>query len=519
MHESTPSQTSTAQGESRKLLPTTLLLAALLALSFQGSRGLYESTEGRYARCAQETLQSGSLLEPMLNGEHHWSKPPLAYLPIAAGIHLFGNNAWGARGFQGILFLLAVLAVYAAGRELWNPGTGALAALVYATSPFIIGAANTVSTDNLLVLFEAVAVACYWRAVRHRDQRYMVLAWTALAFAFLTKGPVALFPLLGILPAHYHLRRVGANPPRLASLPGLTAFFTIGLSWYVLEILRHPDLLDRWLVHETLDRFATDEYRRNAEFHKAFTIYSPILLFGTGPWAILLAWKRNALGITKGTFTNWRAWCPTPEATYLLTAIFIPLLLLMISQSRLPLYALALFPPIALALGRGLARTIANHTFAERTVLIIAITLSAILLPIKGASAWYPSRRDMGQLAQNLRPVLAEYPQASMLLLYNEPLNGLEYYLNRPIPMHPLPTADSPEEGENRGPIEAGTLVLARTKHLRSFSMFLPDGALNKVYQDRNWTLVQVKQTIDIQKQFDALHAAAADTEKTAWRE
>ncbi|NLF56030.1 MAG: hypothetical protein GX580_00150, partial [Candidatus Hydrogenedens sp.] len=62
-----------------------LLLAVVLGFAFQGSRGLYESTEGRYTECARQSMAAGSLLEPVLNGEHHWTKPPLTYIVIAAG--------------------------------------------------------------------------------------------------------------------------------------------------------------------------------------------------------------------------------------------------------------------------------------------------------------------------------------------------------------------------------------------------------------------------------------------------
>lgn len=53
-----------------------VLLALLASFLFQGSRGLYEPTEGRYAECARETLLSGYLFDPLLNGAYHWSKPP-----------------------------------------------------------------------------------------------------------------------------------------------------------------------------------------------------------------------------------------------------------------------------------------------------------------------------------------------------------------------------------------------------------------------------------------------------------
>ena len=52
-----------------------LLLVGGLALAgtvaFQGSRGLFETTEGRYAECARETMASGDYDDPILNGQPH----------------------------------------------------------------------------------------------------------------------------------------------------------------------------------------------------------------------------------------------------------------------------------------------------------------------------------------------------------------------------------------------------------------------------------------------------------------
>jgi len=53
---------------SYKLLFAALLLWSLgIGLSFQGARGLFETTEGRYAECAREMVASGNYMEPTLD--------------------------------------------------------------------------------------------------------------------------------------------------------------------------------------------------------------------------------------------------------------------------------------------------------------------------------------------------------------------------------------------------------------------------------------------------------------------
>jgi len=472
-------------------------LAVLVGFFFQGSRGLYESTEGRYAQCAKETLESGNFLEPVLDGAPHWTKPPLAYMPIAAGIAVLGNNAWGARIFQSVFFVLTVFLVYVAGREMWGARAGAMAALIYATSPFTAGAASTVSTDNLLTLFECAAVAAFWIAMRRGRPVCVMLTWVALALAFLTKGPVGLIPLTGMVPAYVMLRREGATVPHFFPFSGVLTFLALGLSWYVLEIILHPELLDIWLIHETLGRLTSDEFHRNAEFHKIFTLYLPIVLFGTGPWAFLLLYRRRAGG------TRWKAlrnWGDRAAWTYVFAGFLIPLALFSASHSRLPLYLLPLFIPMTLAMGKAFSLLVETGRYRLRTVTTIACVAALIFVTVKAGAAYYPSRKNMAQLAVGLRPALEAHPGMPFVLLADEPLNGLEFYLNRRIPLRTFPnlSKDVSIAQDDMDLLAADTLVLLRRKHLRVAAPFLPAGSLTVLYEDPFWGLVALKQPVSI---------------------
>ena len=88
-------------------------LAAFLAVcaAFMGNmnRGLMETTEGRYAECAREMVETGNYLEPTLNYAPHWTKPPMAYWSMAAGIKILGNTEAGVRLASGLAFLILVI--------------------------------------------------------------------------------------------------------------------------------------------------------------------------------------------------------------------------------------------------------------------------------------------------------------------------------------------------------------------------------------------------------------------------
>ena len=88
-----PAGTVTARRSANwKSLALVAAFAFVNAAAFQGSRGLYETTEGRYAECARETMLTGDWDDPVLDGHPHWSKPPLTYAAIMAGTRLCGNS-------------------------------------------------------------------------------------------------------------------------------------------------------------------------------------------------------------------------------------------------------------------------------------------------------------------------------------------------------------------------------------------------------------------------------------------
>ena len=104
----------------RWLLCIAVLVSLLLGIAFQGSRGLFESTEGRYAEVARETMATGDLDDPILNARTHWTKPFLTYVAIMAGIKVFGPNTWGVRAYLVPAWMIVVAGVGWAGTVIWN---------------------------------------------------------------------------------------------------------------------------------------------------------------------------------------------------------------------------------------------------------------------------------------------------------------------------------------------------------------------------------------------------------------
>jgi 4-amino-4-deoxy-L-arabinose transferase len=420
-----------------------LALAAAVAFSFQGSRGLYETTEGRYAQSALEMIQQGRYLEPTLGGRPHWTKPPLAYWAIAAGIGVAGANGWGVRLSNAFVFCATALLVAAAGAALWDPTTGLVAGLVYVSSLFPAAAAGVVSTDTLLAFWELLAVVLYLRAWRAEEpateRRSIRVMWLVWGLAFMTKGPPALLPLLAIAAFGRLTRR---RPPLLDPV-GLAAFAVVAFSWYAWVSAQHPGLLRYFVGDEVIGRAFSNEFRRNPQWYKPFVIYLPVLVLGQGVWLLTGARVpfREGLSSPRAIWSRLRR---GDAASFLLLWLLLPLAVLWISSSRLPLYVLPLYAPIALAVGRALVRW--NGEAAARRALALAVPSALAIVLLKGVAAYAAPRSesDMWPVYSAVRRE-AGSAAADYRAFDEEKLYGLQFYLGgelRRVSRVPEPWAD-----------------------------------------------------------------------------
>ncbi|NIA20429.1 MAG: phospholipid carrier-dependent glycosyltransferase [Anaerolineaceae bacterium] len=407
-----------------------LAVAVAVGLSFQGTRGLYETTESRYAECAREMLETGNWLVPQLDGKPHWTKPPLSYWAIAGGMALLGVNEWGARLAGAAAFILSVWVIMQLGALLWDRPVGWLAGLIYATAPFVAGAANTISTDTLLTLWMLLVVFAYWKARRsvsggRSGRTWVLLLWVFAGLAFMTKGPPALLALLVVAVSHLIDCRQGRPVPRLLWPWGLPAFLIVGLGWYVWAALTHPGLVGYWLGDEVVGRIGTDEFGRNTEWYKPLLIYLPPLAVGLGLWVVVAAGPvfRQARSLWRdGIMTGLR---DRPALRFHLLWIVVPLVVLSVSRSRLPLYVLPLLPAVALVLARCLVAGCSLPRL-RRVAIVVGVLSMVLVIGGKAATAYLPSAKDERLLYEVVQKHAGR--QVQVINCTNRELYGLEFY-------------------------------------------------------------------------------------------
>ena len=375
----------------------TAALATVLALAFLGSRGIWDPDEGRYTNVALNMLDSGDWLNPRRNDEvGHWTKPPLTYWAIASSVAVFGANTWAARLPAALSYLLSVWLAWRIAARL-APGSQHAAAVAYATMLFPFGASQLITTDYLLSAWTTLAM---WAFVEARfapaphPRWWIALMWIALALAFVTKGPAGLFPLPVVLLFDFLLP--GRRGHRVLQWSGVVLFALLALPWYLAVFHGNPGLFEYFVGDELVNRMTTGEFGRHAEWYGWIEIYVPTLIVGTLPWTPTL-WRW-----TRGLPAMVRPWWRDPErrqrdAQWLLLALWLllPLLVFCVARSRMPLYLLPLFVPMAVIVAMQWAREGRGLPSWRKLLLWVLLLLLA-----KAATAYWPTHKNAQAWAQ-----------------------------------------------------------------------------------------------------------------------
>ncbi len=413
----------------RKLQPHVLVavVALMLAFAFLGARGIWDPDEGRYTNVGLVMLDSGDWLNPMRNHETgHWTKPPMTYWAIAASVGTFGRNEWAARLPSALSYLACVWLVWLIARRL-VPGEEPMAALAFATMLLPFGASQFISTDFLLAALQALAVWAYIesRAQSSQSGRWLLLAGAAFGMAFLTKGPPGLLPVLVIL-AHRTLVPPRESKP-LHVLGAIAVFVVVAAPWFVAVIHAQPDLLGYFLGEEVVDRFASDDFNRNGQWYGWIVVYLPAIVLGTMPWT------RSALRWICGLPREVMSWRDhsrrkEAEADVLLAAwLILPLVIFCVARSRMPLYVLPLFVPIALIVARWRARS--NLPIPSLRMLSIWVV---VLIGLKFSSSLWSTHKDASEWAKAIEARVPS-PPSEVVFVEDMARYGLNLYLSAQV--------------------------------------------------------------------------------------
>ncbi|MDJ0766766.1 MAG: glycosyltransferase family 39 protein [Myxococcota bacterium] len=286
---------------------------------------------------------TGDYVLPHLNELPYLDKPLLYFAVGAITMRVLGPTEFAAR-FPSLLFTIGTIVLVGwLARKMFGSRAVLPAVVATAATPFTLAYARVVIFDSALTFFVVLAISSFYLAMEETKEAsadsgkgWTSLAWVAIGFGVLTKGPIAIIlPLLVALPygIRYRTWKVLADPI------SLVLFAVIVGPWILAVSLRIPDFLEYSLVTETIRRFSTTELERTGPAW----YFLPMLPAAALPWSLVaiscvsVLWKlrddQNRLD---------------RRITFLLLWIFVPLIFFSVSQSKRPQYILPLVPAIAL---------------------------------------------------------------------------------------------------------------------------------------------------------------------------
>ena len=355
------------------------MLGALLLLPGTRDVPLIDPDEPRFARTSVEMLRDGDLVVPHFEGEPRLVKPPLLHWIQAAVFAAFGADELTARLPSALATLASALVLAWVARRRFGGEAAVWAAAFFVTSPLVFAAGRLGTTDALLSVHVAGALALDLIDDKSRNRYRPVAIGALLGLAFLAKGPVGvLLPLIVMLAG----RTVTGRPvaPSPGALVGfVAAWCVVVLPWGIALLGRIGlDTAIGVLRGETMERFFA-----GTSHVKPAWYYAPVLLLGFVPWAAPLAVGAvRALSRPRDPAHRTAAWA---AAGLLAGVVFLSL-----GRGKLPNYLLPLAPLAVLVVTWELGRSLRQPRRSTLTPALLAATPVVFGLALLIAANRYP---------------------------------------------------------------------------------------------------------------------------------
>ncbi|MBW9249580.1 MAG: phospholipid carrier-dependent glycosyltransferase, partial [Acidithiobacillus ferriphilus] len=179
-------------------------VAFLLALLFfgcgVGNTSLWNIDEPIYAQSLKDQIAQHNLVVPTFNARLMPDKPALNYWLMWTGVKVLGLNSWGLRMGSVVVGALLILYLIMALRRLYGENIALIGGLLTATALHSTVIFRGATPDPLLILTVTIALLSYLRGYLFPDirSRELLIAYAAMAFATLDKGPIG-FLLPGLI--------------------------------------------------------------------------------------------------------------------------------------------------------------------------------------------------------------------------------------------------------------------------------------------------------------------------------
>lgn len=356
-----------------------ILVAGVLFLSQLGKETLWDWDECIYAQYGKEMKQTGNYLTNQWNHILGFEKPPL-YALLLQIPYLFGVNEFNARIISLLSGLLLISVVYVFSKKYFSSGVAIIASLLLLCSEVFVIYSMRANTDLSYSLF--IFSAFYFWITSFKKSSNSYWAGVFFALAVMVKG----LSIVSFLAAIFVSLFINYKKDGL-----LNYFKMIGvliiliLPWHLYQYLTYGSRFVFVYFYENLIKRANNPI----EFHvESRLFYFKLLYRELFPWIFFL------LSIPLVYILNVKHYLSVKKLIkkiqenevlcIVLICIVVPLIAITRIQTRLPWYAIPLYPFLAIVIAYSIETLLKQFKLHKLLLLfIVFLILDAGKLGIK----------------------------------------------------------------------------------------------------------------------------------------
>jgi len=329
---------------------------------------LMEIDSVQYANISREMLLHKNFLQIFDQGKDYLDKPPMLFWLSSLSMYLFGINDFAFRLPSILMAIVAIYSTYKFTLLYYTEEIALLASLVLASSQAMFLITHDVRTDTMLMAWVILGIWQFSQWLRNRNLLSIIVAFVAVAFGMMTKGPIALMvPIFSFVP-HLLIHKKFKLLFRWEYLLGLFIIIVllIPMDWGLYQQFDlHPEkeLYGRTGTSGLRFFYWTQSFGRitgESVWHENdhFTFLFENLLWGFLPWTVYfivgLCTDIYKLFKNKLRIDTHAEWITTP-------GFLITYCALGISHYQLPHYIYIVLPFIAIITAKCIYNTLLNN--------------------------------------------------------------------------------------------------------------------------------------------------------------
>ncbi|MCF6201448.1 MAG: glycosyltransferase family 39 protein, partial [Hydrogenimonas sp.] len=312
------------------------IMALLIFLSFYfnlGSVPLFDLDEGAFSEATREMLLSGDYITTYLGGELRFDKPILIYWLQALSVKLFGLNEFALRLPSALAATFWAIILYSFSKKVFDSKVALLSTIFMISSLQITVVAKAAIADALLNMWIAASMFSILIYIKRGEKRWLYIAFAAIGFGMLTKGPVAVMIPVAVTFIYFAIKRDLMIWFRSIFNPiGIAIFLAIALPWYFLEYQdQGMKFIEGFFLKHNISRF-----ENSFEGHSgSIFYYIPVLLVGLMPFS----------GILLASLAHIKRWIEEDMTLFLVIWFAFVFIFFSLSGTKLPHYVIYGYTP------------------------------------------------------------------------------------------------------------------------------------------------------------------------------